>query len=96
VKVDGALRREVKPGEIVRLAATATDPDGDQLAFQWWQYCDADSAAATVTTDNSRSPDRASFVAPNEPGKQVHIILDVTDDGAPPLVGYQRIIYNVK
>jgi PelA/Pel-15E family pectate lyase len=34
-------------------------------------------------------------VVPDEPGKQVHIILEVTDDGDPPLKGYQRIIFNI-
>jgi len=87
---------EVKPGETVKLAATATDPDGDELTFRWWQYSEADSAAATVTIAGSNSADEASFVVPDEPGKQVHIILEVTDNGSPPLVRYQRIIYNIK
>jgi hypothetical protein len=42
------------------------------------------------------SLDQASFVAPNEPGKQVHIILEVTDNGRPALTGYQRVICNIK
>jgi hypothetical protein len=33
VKVNGDLEREVSPGETVRLAANATDPDGDHLTF---------------------------------------------------------------
>ena len=45
---------------------------------------------------NSDSPDKASFVAPNEPGKQVHIILEVTDNGTPELTGYQRVICHIK
>jgi len=95
-KVDGALEREVKPGETVKLAATATDPDGDELTFQWWQYSEADTAAATVAITGRDSKDKASFLVPDEPGKQVHIILEVTDDGTPPLVAYQRIICNIK
>ncbi|MEO8352894.1 MAG: hypothetical protein ABI680_14270 [Chthoniobacteraceae bacterium] len=55
-----------------------------------------DSAVANVTIANPDSLDQASFVAPNEPGKQVHIILEVTDNGTPPLVGYQRIICDIK
>ena len=61
VKVDGALTREVKPGETVKLAATATDPDGDKLTFQWWQYSEADSAAATVTIAGSDSARRGQL-----------------------------------
>ena len=33
---------------------------------------------------------------PNEPGKQIQIILEVTDNGTPPLIGYQRVIYNIQ
>ena len=82
----------MKAGETVKLAASATDPDGNQLACRWWQYTDADSATGTVTIANNDSWDDASFVAPNEAGKQVHIILEVTDNGALPLTRYQRII----
>jgi hypothetical protein len=42
------------------------------------------------------SLEKASFVAPNEPGKQVHVILEVTDNGTPALVGYQRVICTIK
>jgi hypothetical protein len=95
-KVKGLLKRDVKSGETVKLEATATDPDGHKLTYKWWQYADADSAAATVSIANNDSPDKASFVAPIEPGKQVHIILEVTDNGTPPLVGYQRVVCNIK
>jgi hypothetical protein len=95
-KVKGALKRKVKAGETVKLAATATDPDGDTLTCKWWQYAEADSAAANVTISNSDSLENASFVVPDEPGKQVHIILEVTDDGTPALVGYQRVICYIK
>ena len=96
VKVDGPLTREAKPGETVALAATATDPDGDKLKFRWWQYSEADSAAATVSIAGSDSADEASFTVPDEPGKQIHIILEVVDDGEPSLVAYQRIVCNIQ
>jgi hypothetical protein len=95
-KVQGALKHDVKAGETVKLAATANDPDGDKLTCKWWQYADADSVAATVTINNSDSLDKAGFVVPNEPGKQVHIILEVTDNGTPTLTYYQRVICNIK
>jgi len=95
-KVQGSHKRDVKPGETVKLAATATDPDGNKLTYKWWQYADADSAKATVSIVNADSLDEASFVAPNEPGKQVQIILEVRDNGTPPLVGYQRVLCNIK
>jgi hypothetical protein len=95
-KVKGAFKRDVKAGETVKLAATATDPDGDALTCKWWQYADADSVAATVIIVNSGSLENASIVIPDESGKQVHIILEVTDNGEPSLVGYRRVICNIK
>ncbi len=95
-KLKGSNQRDVKPGETLKLSATATDPDGDKLMFHWWQYSEADSARATVTITGSDSANEASFVVPDEPGKQVHIILEVTDSGTPPLVGYQRVVCDIK
>ena len=43
-----------------------------------------------------RSRDRASFVVPDEPGKQLHVILEVTDSGVPELKSYKRVIFNIK
>jgi hypothetical protein len=48
-----------------------------------------------VEIANADSLDQASFVAPNEPGKQVHLILEVTDDGTPPLKHYQRLVFTI-
>ena len=95
-KVKGALKRKVKPGEIVKLEATATDSDNNILTCKWWQYADADSATKEVAIANASSLNPASFVVPDEPTKQVHIILEVTDDGTPPLVFYQRVICNIQ
>jgi hypothetical protein len=94
--VKGPLVRDVKGGETVMLAANATDPDGNKLTCKWWQYADADSAKAIVEITNSDSWDNASFVAPNEPGKQVHVILEVTDNGTPQLTGYRRVIVRIR
>jgi hypothetical protein len=83
------------PGGTVTLsAAGSTDPDGDVLSYRWWQYHEADSVKARIEI-NSGNEQEASFVVPDEPGKQIHIILEVTDNGMPPLVGYRRIICHI-
>lgn len=96
IQINGALNRTVKADETVKLEATATDPDGNKLTTRWWQYSDADSAVTKVVITNPDSLDHASFVVPKEPGKQIHIILEVTDNGSPPLVVYQRIICDIE
>jgi len=95
-KVAGPLDRTVKPGEKVTLSAEGTtDPDGDDLSYRWWQYTDADSAEAEVDIAEATSQSGASFIVPNEPGKTLHIILETTDTGTPPLTRYQRIVFTI-
>lgn len=95
-RVVGALDRTVRPGEAVKLAATAVDPDGNTLTFKWWHYADADTADSMVAITDADSPDRASFVVPNETGRTVHIILEVTDSGSPKLTAYQRLVFTIR
>jgi hypothetical protein len=94
-KVNGALDRTAAPGQTVSLdASTSTDPDGNTLSYKWWQYEDADNATSKLTITNN-TKDKASFVVPNELGKQLHVILEVTDNGIPALKSYQRVIVTI-
>ena len=93
--VTGPLDRTVAPGEKVTLdAVPLPDPDGDQLAYRWWQYTDVDTATTTLDIANPTSA-TASFIAPDEPGKTIHILLEVTDAGSPPLTRYRRIVFTI-
>jgi len=94
--VDGKLDRDVKPGEKVNLSAEgSTDPDSDNLSFKWWQYSDADDVETAISISNPTSKSNASFAVPDEIGKKIHIILEVTDDGTPNLKHYQRMIFTI-
>lgn len=43
VKVREGIDLTAKPGERIKLHANATDPDGDRLDYNWWQYYEADT-----------------------------------------------------
>lgn len=96
VQLNGPADRTVRPGETVTLAATATDPDGDPLSFRWWQYADADTASSTVTIAHADTADRATFVVPDEPGRTLHLIVEVTDRGRPALTRYRRVVFTIR
>ena len=95
-KLSGPLQRTVVPGQRVTLSAEgSTDPDGDRLEYKWWQYTDVDTATAAIDIAGATAKTGAGFVVPDEPGKTIHVILEVADDGAPPLTRYQRIVFTI-
>jgi hypothetical protein len=77
-------------------AKGTTDPDGDELAFHWWQYREADTYKGAVEIKDGRRRE-ASFTVPDDAneGESIHIICEVTDDGMPRLTRYQRVIVTV-
>ena len=94
-----------KPGERVNLSAEgSTDPDGNGLSYAWFYY----GEPGTFTMSGARSGDplkiedadksKAWFTVPTARvlrNGTLHIILAVTDHGAPPLTRYQRVIVTV-
>ena len=94
VKVGHKLDLKAKKGGTVRLNARGTkDPDGDGLAYKWWQYKEPGSYKGRLSISNANKQ-RASFVVPEnvKKGQRVHIICEVTDNGSPALTRYQRVI----
>lgn len=89
-------RLTARTGQRVDLSGSASDPDGDELAYSWWQYVEAGTYRGTVRIEDANSPD-AAIVVPAEArtGDTIHLLLEVTDDGAPPLTRYQRVVVEV-
>ncbi len=48
LEMDEADYRQVKPGQKVKLAVRAKDPDGDHLTGKWWQYLEAGSYSKKI------------------------------------------------
>ncbi len=108
VKLAHSDKLVARPAGVVSLSAEGTtDPDGDTLSYEWFYY----GEAGTFTVSNSRTGQpleiknfdqrQASFTVPTDrvmpPGTgTMHIILAVTDSGAPPLTRYRRVIVDVR
>jgi hypothetical protein len=97
-------RLTIRPGEMVRLDASASaDPDDDTLSYRWFIYRESgtytgpydlkqnDRAIALLTI-----PSLTHRVGGRPPTpRELHAIVEVTDDGAPPLTRYRRVILTI-
>jgi hypothetical protein len=98
-----ASQLRAKAGERVNLsAAGSTDPDGRPLKYEWFYYGEvgtlplANSRSGAPLTIEDADKGNAWFTAPavTKP-ETMHIILTVTNQGAPPLTRYRRAIVTV-
>jgi len=90
------LRLTVDPGAEVKLSAAGTaDPDGDTLSYKWGVYRDAGTYWEAPPLRSAEARDAALTVPVEASGRTIHVILEVTDDGAPPLTRCRRVVLAV-
>ncbi|WP_371416684.1 nucleoside hydrolase-like domain-containing protein [Sphingosinicella sp. BN140058] len=75
-------------------AAGSSDPDGNVLAYRWWHYAEPSGGfrPPTIALHGSASA-KADFIIPKvDAPTDIHVILEVTDNGVPALTRYRRVI----
>ncbi len=83
-------------GQKVKLsAANSSDPDNDRLTYKWWVYQEAGTYWDTAPVENTDSVNAVVTVPEKASGRTIHVILEVTDTGDPPLTAYRRAILKV-
>jgi hypothetical protein len=97
IRIKGPSEVSVRPGSTVRLEGDVSDPDHNAVKVTWWQ----DNVAGTYPGDVRFSDQAAlstTFRVPNDaqPGHTIHVILEATDNGTPPLTRYQRLIVRIQ
>lgn len=96
VAVRGSTRIFARPGETVRLEAVASDPDGNAVSVKWWRWTEVDTYPGEITLASPSSLVTGFHVpADAREGQTIHLILEATDNGAPALTRYRRIIVTV-
>ena len=88
------LEITAKPGQRIELDATgSSDIDkGDTLSYEWKFYPEFGTYPRQVDIENA-SNITASLIVPDDAlGTVLHVILNVTDSGSPPLTRYKRLV----
>jgi hypothetical protein len=91
------LQGTAKPGAAVHWsAAGSSDPDGDSLWYRWWVYDEPGTWDGPVQIEDADQAVATLHVPQNATGKTIHVILEVSDDGDPPLTSYRRIVLGIE
>ncbi|HUT94838.1 MAG TPA: nucleoside hydrolase-like domain-containing protein [Thermoguttaceae bacterium] len=89
------LTEQVRRGGTICLSgAGSNDPDGHELTYHWWVYPEAGTYRGKPTLDGANSPQVNVTLPPDATG-EVHVILEVTDNGQPSLTSYRRVVIRV-
>ena len=83
-------------GKVALRAAGSTDPDGDRLAFRWWTYVEAGSYWDAPAIEGADTAAAAVTVPADAAGRTIHVVLEVTDAGSPPLTACRRAVLKVR
>lgn len=91
------LELSAAPGSTVKLDATgSSDPDKNALNYTWSFYKESSSYEGEVKIENASSSTATISIPADAAGKNVHVILELHDDGSPNLYAYRRVIIRVK
>jgi hypothetical protein len=91
IKGKSVISITAKPGQLVKLSAKgSSDPDGDKVTGRWFQYLEAGTCSHVDL--RGKNTENVSFLVPDEPGKTLHMILELRDNGKPNLFSYRRVV----
>lgn len=86
-----------EPGQTYRLDAAASyDPDRQPLRFRWFYYQDASRYLGKFSFVDPTAAVQDVLLPPNIGDGNIHLVLEATDSGSPPLTRYRRVILSAE
>jgi len=93
------LTGNAKAGQVIEFDATgSSDPDSDNLSFNWWVYNEAGTYGKDVRIENAdRAIVKVQIPEDAKTGETIHLVLEVFDDcKIVSLKAYRRIVIEIK
>jgi hypothetical protein len=82
-----------RPGETVKPDASKSfDPDDNEIRFNWYRSKEADSYPGDVVIEKPENALQSIVVPSDIKDYDIHLLLEVRDNGTPDLVTYRRVI----
>lgn len=81
---------------VILNAAKSFDPDGDNLSFELFNYTEAGTFTGNVVKSAIQKGSFQIKIPQGSAGKQINMILRVSDSGKPQLYGYKRVLFYVR
>lgn len=95
-ETDDILHVNAREGETLTFSALGSyDPDGGKLEFAWWTYPEAGSNLQCPALEGYSTPEVSFMIPYGEAGADLHLILEVIDNGNPSLIETRRIVINI-
>ncbi len=101
-RLNGDASRQIvtlsaRGGQTVTLSsAGSSDPDGQPLVSRWWIYREAGTCTEPASLSAQTGLETSlTLPAVKEPAT-IHVVLELTDQGTPPLTSYRRAIIQVQ
>jgi hypothetical protein len=87
---------QIQAGETPVLSASgSSDPDGNSLNYRWFVYPEAGSQRNEIKLSATEGATIAIATPLNELMGDVHVVLEVSDHGTPPLSVFRRAVISV-
>jgi hypothetical protein len=76
-------------------ASASHDPDRDLLHVSWWRMPEAGTYRGDVAISSADSSRATLRIPEDAAGSTIHVICEITDDRAPRLTSYRRVVITV-